>query len=339
MHRHISRRVLLGAAVSSLPLMKGEVASCAGQDQIAGVEQNSAADSRCDPLVEQGVNTKTGWIDAHVHVWTPDVERYPIDKRHFSVGDMVPESFTPEQLMAECQPFGVDRVVLIQMSFYNTDNAYMLDVIKRYPGVFSGVGVVDYHAADLARQIKTLCAAGVRGIRISRRGGEIKGWLTDDGMAKLWEIAGRSGLSICPLINPVDFPVIDQLCVKYPETRVVIDHFGRVGITGEIVPAQLNSLCRLARHQNVHVKTSAFYALGKKQTPYKDLLPMLHRVVDAFSPQRLMWASDCPYQVQGKHDYESSIDLVAEHLNPLSKADRQWILRDTAENVFFSRVS
>ncbi len=66
---------------------------------------------------------------------------------------------------------------------------------------------------------------------------------------------------------------------------------------------------------------------------------MLRRVVDSFSPQRLMWASDCPYQVQGKHDYQSSIDLVAEHLNPLSKADRQSILRDTAEKVFFEQVS
>ena len=339
MHRHLSRRVFLGAAVSSLPLMKGGVASCAGQDQITGVEQDTKANRRSAPLVADGATKKTGWIDAHVHVWTPDVERYPIDTRRYSVDDMVPESFTPQQLMAECQPSGVDRVVLIQMSFYNTDNSYMLDVIKNYPGVFAGVGIVDHHAADLARQVTALSAAGVRGFRISRRGEDTKDWLTDDGMAKLWEIAGRSGLSICLLINPADFPVIDQLCVKFPETRVVIDHFGRVGITGEIVPAQLNSLCELARHQNVHVKTSAFYALGKKQTPYKDLLPMLRRVVDSFSPQRLMWASDCPYQVQGRHDYESSIELVGEHLNPLSKADRQWILRDTAEKVFFNQVS
>ena len=27
------------------------------------------------------------------------------------------------------------------------------------------------------------------------------------------------------------------------------------------------------------------------------------------------------------------------HLKPLSKTDRQWILRDTAEKVFFDKVS
>jgi predicted TIM-barrel fold metal-dependent hydrolase len=141
------------------------------------------------------------------------------------------------------------------------------------------------------------------------------------------------------LINPSDFDVIDQLCVRYPDTRVVIDHFGRVGITGEIIPAELDALCRLARHKNVHVKTSAFYALGKKKPPYRDLVPMIQRVIDVFSPQRLMWASDCPYQVQGKHDYESSIALIRDQMDSLSDTDRNWILRDTAEKVFFSKVS
>ena len=338
MNKHIPRRVFLGGAVSSLSLLKRGATLCAGPNQRPSVKQDSnAQDSK--PVKARGGNEKTGWIDAHVHVWTPDVERYPIDTRRFSVEDMVPASFTPQQLMAECQPSGVDRVVLIQMSFYNTDNSYMLDVIKKHPGVFSGVGIVDHHATDLPAQIEALSAAGVRGFRISPRGEDTKKWLTDPGMAKLWEIAGRSGLSVCPLINPADFGVIDQLCEKYPETRVVIDHFGRVGVTGAIVPSQLNSLCQLSRHRNVHVKTSAFYALGKKQPPYKDLLPMLRRVVDSFSPQRLMWASDCPYQVQGKHDYQSSIGLVSDHLNSLSQTDRRWILRGTAEKVFFSKVS
>ena len=225
----------------------------------------------------------------------PMLKRYPIDTRRFSLDDMVPASFTPQQLMAECQPSGVDRVVLIQMSFYNTDNSYMLDVIKKYPGVFSGVGIVDHHAAELPTQIAALSAAGVRGFRISRRGEDTKSWLTDPGMAKLWEIAGRKGLSICPLINPADFAVIDQLCVKYPETRVVIDHFGRVGITGEIVPAQLDALCKLGPTPKRSCQNVCLLRVRERnKPPYKDLLPMLRRVVDSFSPQRLMWASDCP---------------------------------------------
>ena len=82
------------------------------------------------------------FIDAHVHVWTPDVDKYP-PARGYAVSDMRPPSFTPEQLFAHCRPEGVRRVVLIQMSYYQQDNSYMLDVMKAPPGVFSGLAIVD----------------------------------------------------------------------------------------------------------------------------------------------------------------------------------------------------
>jgi predicted TIM-barrel fold metal-dependent hydrolase len=57
------------------------------------------------------------YIDAHCHVWTPDVAHYPLGQG-FTVNDMRPRSFTAEELLALCRPSGVGRVNLIQMSFY-----------------------------------------------------------------------------------------------------------------------------------------------------------------------------------------------------------------------------
>ena len=276
-----------------------------------------------------------GWIDAHVHVWTPDTQKYPLDSA-YKVADMQPPSFTPEQLLAHCRPSGVDRIVLIQMSFYNFDNRYMLDMIAAHPGVFSGVAIVDHHAADVAQRIKDLASKGVGGFRLHSRGGSAKTWVDDDDMATVWRTAADQGLSVCPLINPSDIPYVDALCKRFPDTSVVVDHFARVGITGTIVPRELDALCGLAKYPNANVKTSAFYALGKKQPPYTDLIPMIRRVVDAFGPRRLMWASDCPYQVQGNHDYDASIALIRDHIDFLSDGDKQQMLRETAARVFFS---
>src|SRR5438128_801479 len=64
----------------------------------------------------------SGAIDAHAHVWTPDVNRYPLAPA-FKLADMQPPSFTPEQLLAHARPCGVSRVVLIQMSYYGFDNS------------------------------------------------------------------------------------------------------------------------------------------------------------------------------------------------------------------------
>ena len=116
---------------------------------------------------------------------------------------------------------------------------------------------------------------------------------------------------------------------------MIIDHFARIGVSGRIEQDRLDQLCRVSRHPNTNVKTSAFYALGKKKAPYLDLLPMIKKVVDAFGAERLMWASDCPFQVESPHNYQSSIDLIVKHANFLSEKDKVSILKSTAERLFF----
>jgi predicted TIM-barrel fold metal-dependent hydrolase len=276
-----------------------------------------------------------GYIDAHVHVWTPDIETYPLDPR-YNVSAMKPSSFTPKELMALAEPSGVDRIVLIQMSFYGYDNSYMLGVIAEYPGRFSGVAVIDPNDRP-TQTMKSLKAKGVRGFRIVAGKQDPDTWLAGEGMRQMWACAADESMAICPLIHPQYIPSVDAMCEQYPRTTVVIDHFGRVGIDGTIRKTDRDALFRLARHANTYVKVSAFYALGKKTPPYTDLGSMIHELAHAFGSNRLMWASDCPYQVQGEHTYHESIDLIRYKLDFLSDRDRRWILRGTAEKVFFER--
>lgn len=279
-----------------------------------------------------------GWIDAHVHVWTPDLKRYPLGP-NYKKSDMQPQSFTPEELFQHSKPAGVTRVVLIQMSYYEYDNRYMTDVIAAYPGVFSGVAVVDPKAPGLTRRVKQLRDQGVRGFRIYAGQESAAKWLESDAMDNLWRVATENGIALCPLINASDLGVVDKFSERFPEATVVVDHFARIGIDGTVRASDLDALCRLARFPKVFVKTSAFYALGEKKPPYEDLYPMITRVRDAFGAERLMWASDCPFQVEGEHTYRASINLI--HNAPesvLSASDKTWLLRGTAEKVFFREV-
>ena len=116
----------------------------------------------------------------------------------------------------------------------------------------------------------------------------------------------------------------------------MIDHFARIGVDGQIRKEDVDNLCKIAKHKNASVKLSAYYALGKKAAPYTDLIPMIRRCLDAYGPERCMWASDGPFQVVGGHEYAPSIKLITEHADFLSDSDRQWILRKTAERVFFN---
>ncbi|MBI3836730.1 MAG: amidohydrolase family protein [Planctomycetia bacterium] len=276
-----------------------------------------------------------GAVDAHSHVWTPDVKRYPLSAA-FKPTDMQPPSFTPQQLLAHARPCGVSRVVLIQMSYYGFDNRYMLDSMHAFPGVFSGVAVIDEHAAPLRDTMRDLKKQGVRGFRIHPAGQDVDRWLSSPGMAYMWKIGADEQLAMCGLINPEALTAIDRMCEKFPDTPVVIDHFARIGVDGTIRDSDVAKLSRLARHNHTHVKISAFYALGKKKSPYLDLAEMIRSLLNAFGPERLMWATDCPYQVQEGHKYLDSIELVRSRLDFLSDADREWLLKKTAQRVFFS---
>jgi predicted TIM-barrel fold metal-dependent hydrolase len=276
-----------------------------------------------------------GWIDAHVHVWTPDVAGYPLADG-YTPERMKPRSFTPEELFALCRPEGVSRVVLIQMSFYRFDNSYMLDMMRRHAGVFGGVALLDEKLPDVRGRLKALAARGVRGIRLRASRANAEQWPDSAGMKALWQAGAELGVAMCPLGNPDSLPAIRRMCEAYPDTTVVIDHFARIGVTGTVVQSDLDQLKRLAAFKHAHVKTSAFYALGKKQAPYSDLGPMIRQLRDAFGAERLMWATDCPFQSSRGHTYSESIKLIRDRLDFLSEHDRQWMLRKTAEKVFFS---
>ena len=276
------------------------------------------------------------WIDAHSHIWSNDTQRYPLAGAQ-TRADLEPPSFTDEELLAIAKPEGVRRVVLIQHSVYHLfDNSYLVDTAARHPQTFRIVGMVDDRAPEPGAAMKRLLAQRVTGFRITPfiRKTDADRWLAGLGMGEMWKTAADTRQAMCCLIDAKDLPAVDQMCTAYADTPVVIDHFARIGADGELRDADIASLCKLARHKHAFVKISAFYALGKKQPPHLELAPMIKRLFEAYGPERLMWASDSPYQLQKGNNYAASIELVRDRLDFLSADDRQWLLRKTAEKVF-----
>ncbi len=273
-----------------------------------------------------------GFIDAHVHVWTDDVEAYPLAPG-YAVEEMKPPSFTAEELFVHSQPCGIDRVLLIQMSFYGTDNRYLLDTIARLPGVFRGVAVVDHTREDLGSEMERLWRGNVRGFRVYQVGDAAEP-LDSPEYEPLCGLAGDLGMAVCPLLGPSSLPAVARAAVRFPRTTFVLDHLARIGVGGSIQQADVAALCALAEHPNCCVKVSAFYALGAAQPPHDDLAPLIRQVYEAFGAERLMWATDCPYQVVDE-TYDDSLALIRDRLPFLSEGDRAAILGGTAARVFF----
>jgi predicted TIM-barrel fold metal-dependent hydrolase len=275
------------------------------------------------------------FIDAHVHVWTPDTAHYPLAAA-YRREDMKPASFTPEELFKHCKPAGVDRINLIQMSFYGFDNSYMLDMMALYKDAFVGTAVI-HPLGDAPDKLMTeLARKRVRAFRIYPDLAKLPParWLEPGGYARMFHAGAKNNQAMSCLIAPDALPELERMCAKFPDTPVIIDHLCRIGLNGKIEDKDVDSLCSLAGHKRVMVKVGAFYALGKKRPPYLDLGPLIQRVVQAFGARRCMWESDCPFQVV-EHKYQDSIDLVRKRLDFLTDEDKEWLLHRTAEEFLF----
>ena len=269
------------------------LAACTSADE-------SADQTSDEPNIEERI------IDAHVHIWTSDTEKYPLHS-NYKKEDMDPATFTAEELFGHCRASGVNRINLIQMSFYYTDHSYMLDMMEEHPDNFVGTGVLP-DVLDEKSQVPA---------------------------EMMVELSAKRCYAF--LMNPGDMPEVGRMCGKHPDTPVIIDHLARIGANEPVKDEQVDELCRLAKHKNIQVKVGAFYALGDAKPPYTDLLPMIERVVDAYGPDRCMWESDCPYQVQDPHTYDDSVALIRDHADFLSASDKEKILVTTAETFFFKR--
>ena len=276
------------------------------------------------------------YIDAHSHIWTPDVAHYPLAKG-FTVADMQPPLVhgrgaagdLPARRRRPGQP-DPDELLRVRQP-------YMLDMIKLYPDRFVGTAIVDPLGDDPGEAMRELLPTGragvpdPAGVQQAAAGALARA----AGYAAMFATAAQTGQALSCLIDPDGFPEVDRMCRRFPDTTVIIDHLGRIGAAPTDRSATPTSRpLRLAEHPKVLVKVGAFYALGKKTPPYLDLAPLIRRVVQAFGPRRCMWESDCPFQVVA-HRYDDSVALIRDRLDFLSKDDRDWLLVRTAEQTLF----
>jgi predicted TIM-barrel fold metal-dependent hydrolase len=326
---NVEKNLAMSATNSSSNISRRELLA-------AGLVTSAAAALSLDIATATAAEQPRGeWIDAHSHVWSPDVKKWPLANGQ-TAADLDPPSFTPEELLALANPVGVGRVVLIQHhTYHGWDNSYLIDCAAQRPGTFAVVGMIDDTLPHPDVEMKRLLDKRVRGFRITPRIRQEK-WLTGPGMAAMWKMGAETGQAMCCLLDAADLPAVDDMCRRNPQTPVVIDHFARIGADGTIADKDVAALCKLARHKHTYVKASAYYALGKKQAPYDDLLPMLRRVLDAYGPERVMWASDAPYQVVGGHTYPDSINFIRQRADFLTDSDRSHLLLKTAHKIFFS---
>ncbi len=286
-----------------------------------------------------------GLVDAHVHVWSANTGKYPLAPG-FTMKDLWSPSFTAEELRTHADAAGVRRINLVQMTWYGLDHRYILDLIATDPRRYCGTGIVpamsDVSGPSPDQAMIELSRHGVVAFRVRGKSTrpplpEMTRWMEHPGYEKMFAAGAAHNLALSFLMGPPDLPELDRMCGRFPESPVIIDHFCIIGRQGRFDEEEVAALVRMARHKRVMVKFGGFYALGKRQPPYLDMLPLMRRLVEAFGPDRCMWESDAPMQAKPPHTYEAAVAVIRDHADFLSASEKHRILTKTAEDFFFRR--
>jgi predicted TIM-barrel fold metal-dependent hydrolase len=228
-----------------------------------------------------------GACDCHVHVIGPQA-LYP----------MVPErAYTPPEanvtnLRVHLSQLRVSRVVLIQPSFYGTDNQCMVSALQELGSIARGIAVVDDTIPD--EELAVLAANGVRGVRVNLESSGVR----DPAAARraLSALATR----IAPLGWHIQIYASSRVIaaaaddIAQLDVPVVLDHFGMLQTKNGSDQPDMGPISELVRSGRAYVKLSAPYRISHAAPHYSDVQPFARAFIEA-NPERVLWASDWPH--------------------------------------------
>jgi len=250
-----------------------------------------------------------GATDCHAHVVGPK-RRYPLppDARY------TPMDAPVGQLAAMLKRLGLERVVIVQPSFYGTDNACMLDAMAEL-GNARGVAVLPETVSE--DTLDELDAQGVRGLRVNiATFGTAPLDVMQRGISAAARQAVQHGWHVQIFVPAVALDPLAPTLRALP-VDTVIDHFGL--INPDAPDDDLATLLKLIDTGKVWVKISGAYRIA--QDPAHRGIDPMARALAAANPERIVWGSDWPHTP--RHDLQHP-DLTKE--SPFQEVDTAGLL-------------
>jgi predicted TIM-barrel fold metal-dependent hydrolase len=224
--------------------------------------------------------------DSHVHIVGPP-DRYPQVAERTYLADIA----TIKQLEQVSASRGVRRFVIVQPSFYGTDNNMLLEGLDALAGRGRGVAVINPETTS-ARTLSSMASQGVRGLRLNlysplrERAPLATRFEAVEGHARdlNWHIE---------VIAPIKLLSENALLLRKSRVPVVIDHYGLHGSTRPGQPEGV-SLLELLAQPHVWIKLSAPYRVSTDPLATR-ADPTWAEAILSVAPDRCVWGSDWPH--------------------------------------------
>ena len=271
-------------------------------------------------------------IDVHAHIYSPDERRYKPKANPLRVPG---NKGSVEDLQGVMRANGVRAVRAIQtVSFYGYDNGYLCESAKKHHRWLAGVCTLDpddpHSPGLLQHYVRNYHVRSLRSVPSPSRNS-----FDDPGVRKLWKVVAEEGISVdIFLMRPDHVQSATKLLQEFPGLTVGFCHCMDLK-PGPALEPGIKAVCELARFKNLHAKVDFIGTGTQMNYPCEDLHSAALRVIDAYGPERCVWASCFPNELwTPKISYGEHLRIFQEAL-PLSQKAREWILGGTARKLWF----
>jgi 2-pyrone-4,6-dicarboxylate lactonase len=235
---------------------------------------------------------------------------------------------TLDQYLRLTEVLGIERMVLVQPTFYGTDNSLLADVLRRLGPRGRGVIRIEDDTDDA--ELDRFHNLGVRAIRLDLFARS--SWPTAEIIAYVRRMAARAvprgwhiqfyspGTIVRDLL-----PFLADL-----EDPFVIDHMGYMLEADGLSQADFDRLLGILSQGSCWIKLSGPYRIAKTE-PLSYVEP-LGRALVSTRPDRLIWGSDWPHLPDRQRDTGELLNLLADWAP--AEADRRRILVEAPEQLF-----
>ena len=247
-----------------------------------------------------------------------------------------------EILLNEMERAGVDQAVLTQF-FGVFDNSYLVEAVKRFPGRFAVIAIVDHTQPDATDRVVELHDQGVDGLRFNC-GFRSPG---DDPLA-LWRKCAELGVtaSVMGTCEQYADPGFEAIIQEFPNLNVIMEHLAGVGafwgpgrVDVEIPMEAYRRALALSKYPNVYVKVPGLAEFCprpmplRQPIPFENVPPLIEMAVEAFGGDRLMWGSDFPPSAN-REGYRNALRFPMELIDYPSTESRDMVFGGTAAKLW-----
>ena len=237
------------------------------------------------PSTPVNFKVPAGTCDCHTHI-VGDPAQFPFaDPRPYT-----PEGASVAEMRSLHRALHTDRVVIVQASFYGTDNSCMLDAIKQLGPGARGIAAIRDTTSN--EELDELHRKGIRGIRTRLDGmGSDPAALRQQFKASVERIRDRKWHVELVTTQLSQIEAIQEEVMASP-VPVSID-LGSQAALGAHQPG-FETFLRLIHAGKTYVNVSGPYGVAKQEPEYPDVVPSVKALIEA-NPQRITWGTNWPH--------------------------------------------